>query len=193
MPYLTLVCRWVVALAFFAAGFAKLSEDPSERRMAIQRYVAMSDRPAGMIAAGLPLFEVGIALLLASGVLPAVGGSLAFAVMALLAGLMGWHLIQGRTFDCGCGLGSASISWLLVGRNLALGLSALEVAIEPAGRFAVLQTAASHQPSFTALLSVPMSLILLGLALRLTRPILMMLRSPRQSGEPFGVHPVSKS
>jgi uncharacterized membrane protein YphA (DoxX/SURF4 family) len=155
MVYALLAARWVLALALFRAGVAKLG---SRERLAdaIGRYALVPARCIATLAAGLPNVEIVVGLALALGVVPDVTGWLASALLLGFAGAVAANLMRGRRFDCGCG-GSldGQISWPLVVRNLLLAGLAAAVALGPAG----LAAAPSGHPVHiapTTLLPVPM-------------------------------------
>lgn len=120
-----LAVLWVTAGAHKAATFRAFRATVEEYRV-LPRALA---GPAAAIVIGLEA-GLGIALLFPTGRAPALVGSA--ALLMLYAAVIGVNLLRGRRhIDCGCtgwGLRQPLSLWL-IGRNSALGATALVVAL----------------------------------------------------------------
>jgi Methylamine utilisation protein MauE len=119
MIVLSVVCTTLVALVFAIAGLSKIIR-PKPFVSALRGYSILPKLLLPVVAIGLPLLEISLALLILrdrSNVI--VAGSCA-ALLCGFAAAMATNLVQGKEGSCGCGLaGDAKISWLLVFRSVA--------------------------------------------------------------------------
>lgn len=136
-PALTWAMRVFLALLFVTAGLSKL-QAITEFYGVVRNFRILPDGPSKAVAYTLPPVELAIAagLLVPSLAVPAA----AAAALLLLgfAAAIALNVVRGRTYiDCGCmrqGM-KQPISWLLVGRNIALtAVAASVVALLPAVR-----------------------------------------------------------
>ena len=130
MEIAAVVCRFVLASVFVAAGLAKLARR-AEFEAAVRRYELLPPSLAGPVARLLPPFEVVCGLFLAAGLATRlVGAALALALGAFTVAVT-ITLLRGREIDCGC-FTSASprrVGWGVVVRNgVLLGCAAVVVA-----------------------------------------------------------------
>jgi len=108
-PWLATLARLVLAGVLAAAGWLKLM-DPDASVRAVAAYRLLPELPATWVGLGLPLLELGLALLLALG----LGTRLAAAVTAVLmvvfiCGIASvW--IRGIAIECGCFGGGGTVA-----------------------------------------------------------------------------------
>lgn len=110
-----------VGMVFLQAGLAKLRHRELLTGV-VANYRLLPAAMVGPVAMVLPPIELvlGTALLLGGHWLAATG---AMALLLLFAAAMGINITRGRSqIDCGCGRSQLRqpLSWLLVGRNVAL-------------------------------------------------------------------------
>jgi uncharacterized membrane protein YphA (DoxX/SURF4 family) len=136
---LLLSARWLLALVLLTAASFKLFGQTQEQRIeAIRRYEIVPHGSLPLAAWCLPWVEASLGVGLAAGFLVSITALLSGLLLAGFAGVMSWHLVSGRQFDCGCGTGhQRDISWLLVTGDAALTVLAVIVAIGPGGELAV--------------------------------------------------------
>jgi len=169
VQYILLADRWLLAVIFLAAGLAKVKRTEAFAQ-AVSRYGIVPGPLVAPFAAVLPFVELALGLALAAGALPTVAGWLAAALFAAFGGAMAWNLVHGRRFDCGCGVGGgAPIGWYLAVRNLALIILATVVAVGPSAALAIWPWSAipANSPPGTALIPVPLTVILVSVVARL--------------------------
>jgi uncharacterized membrane protein YphA (DoxX/SURF4 family) len=165
-----LAVRWLLAVVLIVASFTKFGRSKNFGET-ISQYDLVPDRVVAPLAAILPVAELLLGALLAAGALLVPTAILCACIFGLFAAAVAFSLVRGRSFDCGCGLGSHSaISWIHVARNLILsGLSAL-LAIQPA----VLAIGGGYlrgAPGTRELLAVPLGVVLLCMTLKLVMPL----------------------
>jgi len=108
-PWLATIARLVLAGVLAAAGWLKLMDTDASVR-AVAAYRLLPELPAKWVGLGLPLLELGLALLLALG----LGTRLAAAVTAVLmvvfiCGIASvW--IRGIAIECGCFGGGGTVA-----------------------------------------------------------------------------------
>ena len=167
---LLLALRWALGVLWVAAGAAKI-RDVRSVSTSIRNYAVLPGGLVEPLAKFLPTAEIVLGVALVAGVFPEVTGWVALAACLTLAGAMTWNLARGRSFDCGCGLTSDTpISWLLVGRNVALAALSALVALGPSGTLAVLRGSSRvpvDAPSTTTLVAIPMMVLLVATTTRL--------------------------
>lgn len=170
MLILALTARWLLALVLIAGAVAKVGRR-AELREAIIRYELVPVRMVAGAARLLVPAELLLGLLLASGLLVRPVGIVVACLLATFAAAISWNLVQGRRFQCGCGLGSAGeISWPHVGRNVVMIGLAFVVAVEPAV-LAVGQAHVAGAPGVNDLVAVPLGVVLMSAASRLISPL----------------------
>ena len=129
-----LAFRFILASVFILAGLAKL---PHRREFArlIRRYEVLPPKLVSPVAALLPPIELSGGVCLALGLLMQPVAGLLGIVLCAFALVVGVNLLRGNEVDCGCFniSGPAKISWLLVGRNLALAAMAAVIVLQPPG------------------------------------------------------------
>lgn len=126
MAVLGLAASLAVGLVFATAALAKLRHRDLLPGV-VANYRLLPDPLVAPVAFLLPFAELAIgAGLLAGGQRPAVVA--AAGMLWIFAGAMAINIVRGRShIDCGCGRSQLRqpLSWLLVGRNLALSLLVL--------------------------------------------------------------------
>ncbi len=121
----------LLATLFGHAALAKLADlGLFEQHLAAYR---VPDGLLGLLKWTVPALELLVALMLLTPWRDA-GSALAIALLLAYAGLMGWHRLQGRVLDCGCGGEPLPVSWLLVARNGMLAGVAAAAALPAGGR-----------------------------------------------------------
>jgi uncharacterized membrane protein YphA (DoxX/SURF4 family) len=164
--------RWVLGVIFVAAGAMKIGAAQSFAQ-SIASYRLVPEFLHHPIARSLPILEICLGTACVLGVLPMVAGWVAFVLLLGFASGVGWNLMRGRRFDCGCGCGTmhaTRISWGLVLRDLGLAAVAVAVAVGPSGALAVWRGSSAvpnHLPAMSDLISIPMTVTLLLAAGRL--------------------------
>lgn len=169
MQYILLADRWLLAVLFLITGLAKVKHIKAFSE-AVDRYGIVPRLLVAPLAATLPFVELGLGLMLAAGAWLLVAGSLAAVLFAGFGGAIGWNVAQGRRFDCGCGVGGgAPLSWGLVLRNFVLIILATTIAVGPSSALALWPGSAvpAHSPAATALLPIPLIVVLGCLLVRL--------------------------
>src|SRR5690349_10198464 len=66
-PWLTTAFRLGLAVVLFWAGWAKITEPPGLRRLAVSEYHILPNGMVAAVATGLPLLEICLAILLVVG------------------------------------------------------------------------------------------------------------------------------
>lgn len=176
--------RWFLAAIFLVAGVAKAGHT-EEFTEAVDRYGIVPRPLVAPLAIVLPFVELGLGLALAAGVWLVVAGCVAAVVFAGFGGAISWNLAHGRRFDCGCGVGGdAPLGWSLVLRNLALTILAAAIAVGPSTALALWPGAAApaHSPAGTALIPIPLIVILGCLVGRLAMDFRPVKWFPRRVG-----------
>lgn len=133
-PLLQVVIAVALALLFASAALHKRSE-PARFRAQLGAYDILPADVVKPAAAALSWCELGLALLLVPDATSAIAGIAAAALLLAYAGGMGLNLLRGRTdIDCGCGGAPQPLSWSLVGRNVALALTAVLLCVPAVDR-----------------------------------------------------------
>jgi methylamine utilization protein MauE len=161
--------RWALAAVLIGAAVAKLRAPGRDQlEDAIRNYRLVPSGLVRPVAAGLPWLELTLGLLLCVGVMLVATAVCAVFILAAFGLAVGWHVLRGRRFACGCGNGT-TISWALAGRDLMLSVVALAIAVGPSGGLAVWPGwAAQHvSASVQALLPIPLVAITLMLGVQL--------------------------
>lgn len=85
------------------------------------------------LALALPWFEVSVGWCLLVGLEPAVAASTAGLSIVIFSTAIAVNLLRGRQIECGCfgSLNDSHLTWLSVGRNVALLVSAVLTAAQP--------------------------------------------------------------
>ncbi|MGH2868160.1 MAG: MauE/DoxX family redox-associated membrane protein [Solirubrobacteraceae bacterium] len=187
--------RWLVAVILLIAGVTKIG-DVQPVAEAIARYGVVPRRLIRPVAMLLPAVEVALAGALAIGFVPSVAGGLAGVLFGGFALAIAWNLLRGRRFDCGCGTGGESmISWWLVLRDTALAALGVLILVGPSGGLAVwpaLTLHSAHGPVGSTLVPVPLIVILLACACRLTSPLIREWRTLGDTRTSRGQSPTPK-
>jgi uncharacterized membrane protein YphA (DoxX/SURF4 family) len=161
--------RWLIGIVLIVAAAGKLSAAGRESTVeALRNYRALPpsmDRP---VAVMLPLVEIGLACLLLTGVAVTIAAACTAALLGTFAAVVGWHVLHGRRFGCGCGRADR-ISWTLAGRDAALGVLAILVAFRPSRGLAVWPGWDATPSSAPALhlVPIPLLVVLVMIAVRL--------------------------
>ena len=133
MVYALLAGRWVIGLLLLTAGISKLGSRQWSAEV-IQRYEIVPTRFARSIATVLPWMEGAIGLALLVGLVPAITGWWASALLLGFAVVIAVNVVRGRSFDCGCGDAvERPIGWPLAIRNAFLAAIGAAAALGPAG------------------------------------------------------------
>jgi uncharacterized membrane protein YphA (DoxX/SURF4 family) len=170
MIVVALAVRWFVAVMLIVAGIAKLGRTDAFSE-AISRYGILPDALTPSAARVIPIVELLLGILLAAGVVVTLAAIACASLLGAFAAVVAINLVQGKSFDCGCGLNTdARISWSHVARATTLsGLSVL-VAVEPVV-FAISGGRVVGAPSTRELVAVPLGVVLLCVSWRLLGPL----------------------
>jgi hypothetical protein len=125
---------------FVLAGLAKVRRRDTFER-AIQRYDLVPAAAAGFAARWLPIGEVSVAALLATGVATVPAAASIAILLLLFIVAVTVNLLRGRDIDCGCfggGVAPQRITWFVVARNVLLLAMAVFVGGLPPRALAVL-------------------------------------------------------
>lgn len=126
------IARFFLAFVFIVAGASKLTETDEFER-AIVNYRLLPRRFSRPVAVWLPRAELGAGVLLVLGV-ALVPAAYAVAVLLLaFTAAVSINLLRGKEMSCNC-FGASTpekMTWLTVGRNLALSGMALGVILTP--------------------------------------------------------------
>ncbi len=110
------------------------------------------------------LRDTPLGAMLAGGILPAIAGIASSALFAVFVAAIGYNLIRGRQFDCGCGgAEKRPISWQLVLRDVALAACAVAVAVGPSAALSIWRGwgwSTTRSASVANLVAVPMAVLL---------------------------------
>jgi hypothetical protein len=175
--------RWLLTIILTAAAIGKLSVTGREstiRALANYRVFPRSlDKP---VAVMLPLLEIVLACLLVAGVMVSVAAACTAVLLGAFAAVVGWHVLHGRRFGCGCGRAGV-ISWTLAGRDAALSALAVLVACDPNGGLAIGPGWGAAQSGAAAARLVPMPLlaIVCAIGFRLLREAAFLFRDTTAS------------
>lgn len=123
-PLLVWIAAALIATLFAHAALAKFGDlDLFEQHLAAYGAARLPLGLQALLSRLIPSLELLTAVLSLS---PArsLGAGLALLLLLSYAALMAWHRLQRHSLDCGCGGAPLPVSWLLVGRNLALALLA---------------------------------------------------------------------
>jgi uncharacterized membrane protein YphA (DoxX/SURF4 family) len=124
--------RFALALMFSIAGLVKLRRQ-DEFAQAVANYRVLPRSLVKYAARWLPAAELTCGVLLGIGFIPHVVSVVLFLMVLAFTTAVVINLMRGRKIECGC-LGLSvpkSISWGLVGRNAAIAVGAVFVAIAP--------------------------------------------------------------
>lgn len=135
-PAIVLTVRLSLALLLAVSAWHKL-RDPRRFRAVLAAYEIVPPALVRAVAPALAAAEVGIALALATGALPAIAGVAAATLFLVYAFAIQVNVARGRAgIDCGC-MGPAvrvPLSGGLVARNVVLAAGASIVAMPSAAR-----------------------------------------------------------
>lgn len=93
--------RLVLAGVFAVAGAQKLP-DPAESVRAVRAYRLLPEGAVHVVAYGLPVLELGLAVLLVVGLATRVAAALTGALLVVFLIGVGSAAARGLTIDCGC-------------------------------------------------------------------------------------------
>lgn len=138
MEAAALAARFALATVFLLAAIAKLSALPSFVS-GVAKYELLPPRLVRPISFSIPPLELAGGLMLALGLGTPVVAALLALVLAAFTAAVSIALARRKTIDCGCfGPGAPRpITWLTVGRNVALLGLAVLVAWEAPKAFAL--------------------------------------------------------
>jgi uncharacterized membrane protein YphA (DoxX/SURF4 family) len=157
--------RWLLGIVLIMAAVGKLSakgRDSTVEALANYRVLPRSlNRP---VAVMLPWAEIVLACLLVAGAVVTVAAACTAVLLGMFAAVVGWHVLHGRRFACGCG-GADLISWNLAGRDAALSALAILVAFGPNGGLAIWPGWDATPSSTPVLLLIPMPLLVIVAAI----------------------------
>ena len=168
MVDLLLAARWLLAAVLVSAGVAKLSTAGRDSvTTAIASYGVLPRRLMIPFAVALPWVEIALGGSLGLGVMLRVSGTSVAAMLGAFAAVIGWHLLRGHRFACGCG-GQGQISWRLVGRDVAFAALGAAVGWGPSAGLALWPGwgATAVDASVRSLLPIPLIVIVLLVLLR---------------------------
>lgn len=140
--WLTTLFRFGLGGVLVFASYRKLL-DPFQAALAVQAYQIFPPRIGELVGYGLPLVELGLAVMLILGLGTRIAGWLTSGVMAaFIAGVISvW--VRGLSIDCGCFGGGGAVApgqadYLpIVLRDSAFLLMALFIALYPRSRWAL--------------------------------------------------------
>jgi uncharacterized membrane protein YphA (DoxX/SURF4 family) len=172
MSDVLLGARWALAIVFVNAGLVKLrTQTVAGRNQAVANYGVLPYRAVPIAARTLPLVEIVVGALLATGIATSATSLFVAVLVTAFAALIVWHLSRGHSFDCGCGKAvSTPISWALVCRNMVLAGLAAAVTVGPSGALAIWPDSldATHAgSSASSLIAIPLIVVLAAALLRL--------------------------
>jgi uncharacterized membrane protein YphA (DoxX/SURF4 family) len=100
-PWLTLIFRWIVGGVFIFASYRKLG-NPSENVNAVNVYKVLPHIAGKYLGYSLPWLELGIGLLLITGLFPKISSKLSagFFIVFIVAISQAW--IRHLPINCGC-------------------------------------------------------------------------------------------
>ena len=128
-PVVTLALRTFLALLVLTGAWSKLTH-VDEFHGVVRNFRLLPDAASGAVARVLPVIEVLVAIGLVVRPLAGAAALAAAVLLLVFAAALAINVLRGRpSIDCGClrqGL-KQPVSWLLVGRNLALATLALAV------------------------------------------------------------------
>ncbi len=125
-PKLILVLRVALGLVFIYAAYTKLRQPWLVFAMSIDAYRLLPSWAVFAIARTLPWLELGIGLLLVTGLLLRYAAAALTLLLACFYVVMFWAYGSGSGIDCGCfGIGEAIGPKTLVRDGLLLGSSLL--------------------------------------------------------------------
>jgi uncharacterized membrane protein YphA (DoxX/SURF4 family) len=93
--------RLVLAGVFAVAGAQKLP-DPAESVRAVRAYRLLPEGAVHVVAYGLPVLEIGLAVLLVAGLATRVAAGLTGVLLVVFLIGVGSAAARGLTIDCGC-------------------------------------------------------------------------------------------
>jgi uncharacterized membrane protein YphA (DoxX/SURF4 family) len=140
--WLTTLARVALAGVLFFASYRKIIE-PTQAAQAVQAYQILPPRLAELVGYGLPLVELGLAVMLLLGFGTRIAGWLTAGLMAtFIAGVISvWA--RGLSIDCGCFGGGGAVAQgdanylpVVLRDAVFLGLAGWLI-VFPASRFAV--------------------------------------------------------
>lgn len=167
-PVVTLALRTFLALLFLTAAWSKLSH-AEEFYGVVRNFRLLPDAASRIVARGLPVLEVLVAVGLVVRPFTALAATLAAMLLLIFAVALGINVLRGRTWiDCGClrqGMKQPVSGWL-VARNLGLAALALAVAavLPGVGEASVIDITTGLMAGATAMLIYLGASLLGGLA-----------------------------
>jgi len=108
-PWLATLARLVLAGVLAAAGWLKLM-DPDASVRAVAAYRLLPELPAKWVGFGLPLLELGLALLLALGLGTRLAAAITAVLMVVFIGGIASVWIRGIAIECGCFGGGGTVA-----------------------------------------------------------------------------------
>ena len=141
-PWLTLLARLILGGVLFAAGALKIGS-LQKSAMAVRAYELLPVSLANFLGYTLPWIEIGVGLLLITGVAVRISGLIgAFTMLAFIIAIsQAWA--RGLSIDCGCFGGGGAIDpedtkYLTeIIRDLGLLILGIYLYFYPKGRFSV--------------------------------------------------------
>jgi uncharacterized membrane protein YphA (DoxX/SURF4 family) len=107
-PWLTLIARLILGGVLLAAGALKIGS-LQKSAMAVRSYELLPVPLANFLGYTLPWIEIGVGLLLISGVLVRISGLIGAVTMLAFIIAISWAWARGLSIDCGCFGGGGTI------------------------------------------------------------------------------------
>jgi protein-disulfide isomerase/uncharacterized membrane protein YphA (DoxX/SURF4 family) len=107
-PFVATAARLLLAAVWLYAGLSKLS-DPGQFLVAVNAYQLLPDWIARAVAYGLPVFEIGLGLLLLAGLATRIAATISAGLLVVfLIGVIS-AAARGLSIDCGCFGGGGAV------------------------------------------------------------------------------------
>jgi len=107
-PWLTLIARLILGGVLLAAGALKIG-NLQKSAMAVRAYELLPVSLANFLGYTLPWVEIGVGLLLITGVLVRISGLIGAVTMLAFIVAIGQAWARGLSIDCGCFGGGGAI------------------------------------------------------------------------------------
>lgn len=141
-PWLTLIARLILGGVLLAAGALKIG-NLQKSAMAVRAYELLPVSLANFLGYTLPWVEIGVGLLLITGVLVRISGLIGAVTMLAFIVAIGQAWARGLSIDCGCFGGGGAIDpedtkYLSeIIRDLGLFILGIYLYYYPKGRFSL--------------------------------------------------------
>jgi len=103
------VIRLGLAAVWLASGILK-ALDPPQTYLAVLAYQVLSPTVCSVVAAGLPILEIGLGVLLLAGLATRTAAVLSVALLLVFLAGVGQAWARGLAIDCGCFGGGGAVA-----------------------------------------------------------------------------------